>query len=293
MLWPMDLATPLRRVARLGALALAAFGLLGAASAAPADAASVSSNWAGYVASPAAGARYSSVSGSWTQPAATCSAGHETYAAAWVGLGGDSEGAHALEQTGTDADCTRSGRAVYTAWYELIPAGPVKVPLKVHPGDTMTASVTVRGRDVTLRLRDITSGARYTTTRRAASIDVSSAEWIVEAPSVCDGSGGCSTLPLTNFGAVAFSLASATIGTDTGPANDPAWSASALELRQNAARTISASRFGRASSAALVSAAPSALTGAEGAFTVTWAEATAEPQAPTGPTLPGFGGAEG
>jgi len=38
---------------------------------------SVSSNWAGYVAVPSVsvGSRFSSVSGSWTQPSATCSAG--------------------------------------------------------------------------------------------------------------------------------------------------------------------------------------------------------------------------
>src|ERR1039458_4095296 len=72
---------------------------------------SVSSNWAGYVALPSAsvGSRFSSVSGSWTQPSATCSAGREAYSAVWVGLGGYRENARSLEQIGTGADCTRSG----------------------------------------------------------------------------------------------------------------------------------------------------------------------------------------
>jgi hypothetical protein len=292
MLCAMRQAVPLRRVVRTGAPALAALTLLGAAGAAPAGAAMGSSNWAGYVASPAATSRFRSVSGSWTQPVAACSVGRETYSATWVGLGGDSEDARALEQTGTDADCTRSGHATYSAWYELIPAGPVKVPLKVHPGDAMTASVTAHGHDVTLRLRDVTTGARYSVTRRAGRVDVSSAEWIVEAPSVCLGARLCSTLPLTDFGSVAFSFASATVGAHTGPASEPAWSATALELRQSAVRTVSApGRSGRAAPAALISAAPSALGSADGAFTVTWAEAGAEPETP-GPTLPGFGGAE-
>jgi Peptidase A4 family len=282
----MTLAIPLRRAARLGALPLAALGLLGVANAAPAGAATVSSNWAGYVASPASGSRFGSVSGSWTEPAATCSAGRETYSAAWVGLGGDSEGARALEQTGTDADCTRGGRAVYSAWYELIPAGPVKVALKVHPGDTMTASVTVRGRDVTLRLRDLTTGARYSATRKVSSVDTSSAEWIVEAPSVCSATGVCGPLALTDFGTVAFSLATATAAAHTGPADDPAWSAGALELRQNALRRL-AGRFGHSSATGTISAIPSALTSETGAFTVAWEEASAQSEQPAGPTLPG------
>jgi hypothetical protein len=282
----------------MGAPPLAALGLLGAASAAPAAASTaastVSSNWSGYVAAPAAGSHFSSVSGSWVQPAATCRAGRESYSAAWVGLGGDSEDANALEQTGTDADCTRSGRAVYSAWYELIPAGPVKVPLKVHAGDQMTASVTVRGHGVTLRLRDLTTGARYTTTRRASAIDTSSAEWIVEAPSVCFGAGSCSTLPLTDFGSIVFSLASATVAAHTGPIDDPAWSATALQLLQDPSRTTPApGRLGRTAPAGVISAIPSAVQSAEGAFTIAWREASAQTEAPTGPTLPGFGGAEG
>ena len=39
-------------------------------------------------------------------------AGRESYSAVWVGLGGYSENASALEQIGTDADCSRSGAAV-------------------------------------------------------------------------------------------------------------------------------------------------------------------------------------
>jgi hypothetical protein len=112
---------------------------------------SVSSNWAGYVALPSAsvGSRFSSVSGSWTQPSATCSAGEETYSAVWVGLGGYRENARSLEQIGTDADCTRSGTTDYSSWYELLPAGPVNLTLKVHPGDEMSASATVSAHEVT------------------------------------------------------------------------------------------------------------------------------------------------
>ena len=43
-----------------------------------------------------------------------------------------------------------------------------------------------------------------------AAPDVSAAEWIAEAPSACTRSGKCRPLPLTNFGAVSFSKATAT-----------------------------------------------------------------------------------
>lgn len=51
-----------------------------------------SENWSGYVASGSSGTtQFSSVSGSWVQPAATCTSG-SGYAAFWVGLGGSGTG---------------------------------------------------------------------------------------------------------------------------------------------------------------------------------------------------------
>ena len=44
--------------------------------------------------------------------------------------------------------------------------------------------------------------------------DVGSAEWVAEAPTGCDYLGNCSTLPLTNFGTVAFSHSSASVKGD-------------------------------------------------------------------------------
>ena len=80
------------------------------------------SNWAGYVVASSATTKtsFSAVSGSWTQPAADCSAGSPSHSAFWVGLGGYT-GDH-LEQTGTSADCSATGQASYSAWYELVPA---------------------------------------------------------------------------------------------------------------------------------------------------------------------------
>src|ERR1035437_1411388 len=132
------------------------------------------------------------------------------------GLGGFGERSKALEQIGTDADCTRFGSAVYSTWYELVPAAPITLKLKVHAGDAMVASVTVKDHDVTLRIRDLSTGKMFTRTRRVSRIDSSSAEWIVEAPSVCVPTNICRTLTLTDFGSVAFSDLSATAGGQTG-----------------------------------------------------------------------------
>ena len=253
----------------LGAIALAAAAAVASPQSAQA-AVLVSSNWAGYAAH-AAAARggFQSVSGTWTQPAAGCTRGRESYVGVWVGLGGYAPSSRALEQIGTDSDCTRAGQPVYSAWFELVPAQPVSIALAVHAGDRVSASVTVRGHHVTLRIRDLTSGARFGALRRTPSIDVSSAEWIVEAPSTCLGTSTCATLPLTNFGTATFSSATATAAGRTAGAAGPGWATAALELRQS-----SSGASGRASTRgpqSLVSAVPSPLAGG-GAFSVAWAE---------------------
>lgn len=255
-----------------------------------ASASAVSANWAGYVAVPSASARFSSVSGSWTIPRVSCQSGREGHSAAWVGLGGDGETASALEQIGTDADCSRSGSAAYSAWYELVPSGPVDVALRLHAGDAMSGSVTVRGHDVTLRMRDLTTGARFGVTRDASSIDVASAEWIVEAPSACLESGGCSTLTLTDFGSMSFSSATAIAAGHTGTIADPGWSATELELRQSAGRDLDFGRGRRfGPSSGLITAAPSTFSPADGSFTVSWQETPVDLESPSQPAVPGLG----
>jgi hypothetical protein len=69
--------------------------------------------------------------------------------------------------------------------------------------------------------------------------DASSAEWIAEAPSACDGSGSCQPLPLSDFGTVQFSSATATAGGHTGTISDPTWSAQAVALGSSGASDVS------------------------------------------------------
>jgi hypothetical protein len=260
------------------------------AAGASAQAASVSSNWAGYVAAPGSrpGPGFSSVSGTWTVPSAVCTKGHESYSAVWVGLGGASENARGLEQLGTDADCTKAGRPVYSSWFELLPAEAVGVHLTVQPGARLTASVTVSGSHATLRLRNLSSGKRFSITRRVPRIDVSSAEWIVEAPSICVGSSPCKAVPLTDFSEVAFSAANAAIAGHTGPISDPAWTATALELRQGSTHRPprSTAALGGAPSSSLIVASPTSTTGVDGAFAVRWQEQAVQGERSTPPSLP-------
>ena len=182
-------------IATVAALALATQPALAASTA-------VSTNWSGYAVS---GTTYKSVSGTWAQPTANCtSASAATSSSAfWVGLGGNSATSNALEQTGTEVDCLADGTVRYSAWYKLLPARSVKVPLKIHAGDRISASVKVNGTAVTVSLKNATTAKSFTKTLRMAATDISSAEWIAEAPSTLTP-GGTAVLPLTDFGTVSF-----------------------------------------------------------------------------------------
>ncbi|HEY7420561.1 MAG TPA: G1 family glutamic endopeptidase [Gaiellaceae bacterium] len=158
---------------------------------------STSTNWSGYAVT---GSRFTSVSSSWTEPTATCSA--TAYSSFWVGLDGDTS--NTVEQTGTDADC--SGRTPqYYAWYEMYPKYPVNFSNTVKPGDHLSASVTTNGSgSFTLTISDSTRGWSRTVTARLKSAKLASAEVIAEAPSSNSG-----VLPLANFGTVSFTGATA------------------------------------------------------------------------------------
>jgi hypothetical protein len=242
----------MRRLLILLAVGVTAIGVTAAGASA---AASPSSNWAGYAVTstdPLTPVTYTSVSGSWVQPAAQCSATPSAFSAFWVGLGGFSETSQALEQIGTESDCTAGGQAKYAVWYELVPAASVPVKLKIFPGNRISANVTVSGQLVTVQLKNLTRKTSFTKRLSMPSPDVSSAEWIAEAPSACSGLGNCRTLPLANFGTVAFSSAKALAAGHGGTIVDAAWAATAIELD------------------ALTSAVPSDVSPDGGSFSVTW-----------------------
>jgi hypothetical protein len=223
----------------------------------------VSSNWAGYAVT---GRSFRRVSGAWTVSAQSCTGGEASYSAAWVGLGGYSPTSRALEQIGTEADCSSSGRVTYSAWSELVPANARTIKMKVRPGDRISASVDVTGNQVVLRLRNLTRGTSSTRTARMSAPDVSSAEWIVEAPSGCDSNGSCQELPLGDFGTVRFTQAQATTTAGhAGTIRDAAWSTTKLILSQDGS-----SGRGFAGVSSQRGALASALASAGGSFAVSY-----------------------
>ncbi len=197
-----------------------------------------SSNWAGYAVH-RAGVSYREVSGTWTQPNATCIPGQSTYSAVWVGIGGYKPTSDALEQIGTEVDCNQAGNTVSSAWYELVPAPSRTISFAVHPGDVLHASVTVVGHHATLELDNLTMHRTFHKQLFAPSIDVSSAEWIVEAPSECISQFACQALPLANFGSVAFDSATATsTNGSTGSIANSRWWRTKIMLTPGAQRFI-------------------------------------------------------
>jgi hypothetical protein len=230
------------------------------------DTDSVSSNWSGYALEPPEGTdlQFTSVTATWKQPKATCSKGAEAASAFWVGLGGEIDTATSLEQTGTSADCSASGVPSYYAWYELLPAAATKVPLKVRPGDLITTSVNVNGTSVLIQIKNRTRKTVFTKALTMEAPDLTSAEWVAEAPSSCDASGTrCNVLPLANFGTVTFTKAAAIASTHPGTISDPTWSRVSIRL------VPTTSQFSRLNSST-AGALPGALTADGRGFPVTW-----------------------
>lgn len=209
--------------------------MLVCALAAPADALAntmVTRNWAGYAVH-RSGVTFRYVSAKWRQPRASCVPGSPSFTAFWVGLGGFSSSR--LEQTGTEVDCGRRGHAAYYAWYELVPSSTatMKLPasaLRVRPGDMISASVAVTGRNVTISLQNDTRHQAFRSVVEASALDASSAEWVVEAP--CSATGqGCAILPLGDFRSVTFRRAeAAATGSPPGSISDPFWQWTRMNL---------------------------------------------------------------
>jgi hypothetical protein len=232
----------------------------------------VSSNWSGYTltsADPAGTTAFSDVTGTWVQPKVSCRVGRRDAVAFWVGLGGNSEGSNALEQLGTAAECNGlSTKPRYSVWWEIIPAASVEVKLKLSPGDKVTAAVLVNDNQVTMSLKNVTHGTRFTKTVTVPQVDTASAEWIVEAPSNCDAVGQCRVVPLTKFGTVAFSNAAAIGDGVPDTLASPTWALNPITLITGGAGS---GLFGDQTGASSgVGAVPSGITSDGRGFTVTW-----------------------
>jgi hypothetical protein len=219
-----------------------------------------STNWAGYAITNRK--PFTSATGRWVQPAVTCADLSSTYSAFWVGLGGFANSSFGVEQTGTLANCS-GGSPHYTAWYELYPAPPVTLRLAVKPGDKVSATVSVNQKTVAIRLRNVTTGKLIAKKLHMSRPDTGSAEWVTEAPTGCDFAGNCTTLPLADFGTVAFSHGTANVKGHRGRISDPVWSATTIELHGDLNDPNNPSQAG-------ANAIPGAIGPDGGSFAVTW-----------------------
>jgi hypothetical protein len=192
---------------------------------------STSSNWAGYAVT-STGTTYTSATATWVEPTVTCTGSDlGSSSSFWVGLGGYNVGSKSLEQVGTDADCSDLGTPTYYAWYELVPSSSVDLSIKVEPGNTITVSVNAldNGTVMELQLINRSRGVRVTKKIPFATPDLSSAEWIAEAPSMCNGAD-CRAQPLADFSSVTFTNIAAIGNAVGGTISYPAWTAQPIQL---------------------------------------------------------------
>ena len=239
----------------------------------------VSTNWAGYAVT---GKKFSSVSGSWTEPTVRASSS-EAYSAVWVGLGSYKTSSSSLEQVGTAADYV-GVRVHYYAWYELLPSAQVKLNIAIYPGDKISARVSVSGTTVAVSLSDQTTGHSVVKTLHMSKPDTSSSEWIVEAPATGTSGGNYQVLPLADFAKVAFSKATATAGGHVGGISDSHWTPTRIQLQtQSTLGPASGPGFATAGSQAVsqqpAGATTSTLSG--DSFSVSW-QSSSSSQATSG-----------
>jgi hypothetical protein len=206
-----------------------------------------STNWSGYADT---GSGFSTVTGSWTEPSASCTS-TTSLAAFWVGIDGYSSSS--VEQDGTLIECYRSVAYQYT-WWEMYPTNAIQVVgSTLHAGDSITASVVRSGSSYTLKVTDSSrSGDNVNTTQSCSGCANSSAEWIAEAPS---GSSG--VYPLSHFSTWTDSSSTVVAGSTSGVIS-----------------SFTDDEITMINSSGTAKATPGALNGSGNGFSVTWDRAS-------------------
>ena len=148
---------------------------------------------------------FNSITGDWTVPTATQhTSGQAESSSDWIGIGGGcidsgcTVGDSTLIQTGTEQDVDSTGKASYSAWWELVPAPSITITnMTVAPGDHMHASLAevVPDSNVwTITLQDVTRNESFTQTVPYTSTHAT-AEWIEETPLEIGTNAGFASLP--------------------------------------------------------------------------------------------------
>ncbi len=149
------------------------------------------SNWSGYI---VGNGPYASVTGTFNVPSLVSGTPVGDAMAAWVGI--DGWGNTSLIQAGISEfiDPYNPNYFVIQPWWEILPAPPVDITsMVVSAGDEVTVTIgQVGGTDWSISLTDDTNGERFVTDQTYTG-PASSAEWIVEAPSVNGSPVGLAT----------------------------------------------------------------------------------------------------
>jgi hypothetical protein len=168
-----------------------------------------STNWFGYSQGTLenGGNLFTSISATWSVPVARQhTRGRSENSATWIGIGGgciDSgcglKDPSGLIQAGTEQDVAASGKASYSAWWELVPVPAVTIShMTIKPRDRMLASIleVTPGSELwRITLEDVTRRETFTTTTLYPS-SRTTAEWIEETPLSIGTSGtGFTKLP--------------------------------------------------------------------------------------------------
>lgn len=171
-----------------------------------------SQNWAGYAVG-RSGVKFKKIKATFFVPFLNCTVtpGNTSpgnFSSHWVGLDGVNSGT--VEQDGIEADCI-GGTPRYFAWREVFPRPEQPFNMNIHPGDSITATVTFlkSSHKFKMEVRD-NSTARHRTVRQrcsGATCKRNSAEVISEAPTV-----GGNQSSLADYGALSYSGISITNG---------------------------------------------------------------------------------
>jgi hypothetical protein len=105
------------------------------------------------------------------------------------------------------------------------------VKLKVGAGDTITTSVNVvdGGNTVLFQIKNRTRKTTFTKRIPFSNPDLTSAEWIAEAPSLCN-QFRCTPVQLADFSSVAFTKIAALGNGNGGTIANSGWTANAIKL---------------------------------------------------------------
>lgn len=152
-------------------------------------AATLSSNWSGYL---AAGGPFSVTDASFNVPNLTA-ASTTTATSEWVGIDGTNPKDRSLIQAGVvERYDPRTNLVEVHAWWEILPALETVIPLPVTAGDRISVSIgRVTDTRWRIEIRNLTQHRTFTTTQPYSG-PARTADWIVEAPS--DSHGRIKTL---------------------------------------------------------------------------------------------------